>query len=218
MKKIFPSESVYLAASNIPNAGRGVFAAHHIKKNKIIERCPIIEVPKNDTSVLSESILVTYFFFFGKKKERMAISLGFGSIYNHSGKPNATFKINPENTVIDFIAIKNIKKDTEITFNYYHGNTKGKSPLWFEAGAPDMFFFVYILRTSKNTLYIGQTNNLEKRLQEHKSKSPKAAKYTRSFDSVKLVYSESYKTRKEAMQREIELKGWTKKKKEALVH
>lgn len=78
-------------------------------------------------------------------------------------------------------------------------------------------YYVYILRTSANTLYTGQTNNLKKRLKEHKSKSGRSAKYIRSFPSFSLVYSEKYKTRKEAMQREMELKGWTKVQKEALV-
>lgn len=78
-------------------------------------------------------------------------------------------------------------------------------------------FYVYILRTSGNTLYIGQTNNLDKRLKEHQSKTIKSAKYLRPFPSFKLVYSETYITRKEAMQREIELKNWTKGQKEALI-
>lgn len=78
-------------------------------------------------------------------------------------------------------------------------------------------FFVYILRTSSNTLYTGQTNNLEKRLKEHISKSSKSAKYVRYFDSVELVYSEKYSTRKEAMEREAQLKKWPKAKKETLI-
>jgi len=80
-----------------------------------------------------------------------------------------------------------------------------------------MSYFVYILRTSSNTLYIGQTNNLEKRLKEHQDKSSKSAKYVRYFDSVELVYSEKYPTRKEAMQKEAGLKKWPKAKKEALI-
>ena len=81
----------------------------------------------------------------------------------------------------------------------------------------NMPYFVYILRTSLNTLYIGQTNNLEKRLKEHKSKSIKSAKYVRYFDSVSLVYSEKYATRKEAIQRETQLKKWSKAKKETII-
>ncbi len=80
-----------------------------------------------------------------------------------------------------------------------------------------MSFFVYILRTSGNTLYCGQTNNLKKRLEEHKNKCGKSAKYLRMFSSFQLVYKEQYPTRVEAMKREIELKGLTKAKKENLI-
>lgn len=80
-----------------------------------------------------------------------------------------------------------------------------------------MAYFVYILRTASNTLYIGQTNNLEKRLKEHRTKSSKSAKYIRYFPGFTLVYSEKYPTRKEAMQREAQVKNWTKSKKEALI-
>lgn len=80
-----------------------------------------------------------------------------------------------------------------------------------------MVYFVYILRTSSNTLYIGQTNNLKKRLKEHKNKSSRSAKYIRYFSSFILVYTEKYSTRKEAMQREAQFKKLSKAKKEALI-
>ena len=79
-------------------------------------------------------------------------------------------------------------------------------------------YFVYILRTSSNTLYIGQTNNLKKRIHEHQIKSTKTAKYINYFPSFKLVYHEVYPTRLEAMRRELQLKQWTKAKKEALIN
>jgi SET domain-containing protein len=134
MKKLPTSDKVYIGKSRILNAGRGVYAKRDIKKDKIIESCPIIEVPKHDMSNLKESILVTYFFYFGKNKERLAIALGFGSIYNHTYKPNAMFKIKPKDMIIDFIALNDIKKDDEITFNYYNCSKPKdkKSPLWFE--------------------------------------------------------------------------------------
>lgn len=78
-------------------------------------------------------------------------------------------------------------------------------------------YTVYILRTSKNTLYIGQTNDLEKRLKEHAEKSSKSSKYMRSFSSFKLVYQEKYKTRSETLKREYELKQLTKIQKEKLI-
>lgn len=81
----------------------------------------------------------------------------------------------------------------------------------------ESIFTVYILRTSAGTLYVGQTNNLERRLKEHKSKTKRTAKYIRCFDSCDLVYKEEYLTRGDAMRREIELKKFTKKKKEKLI-
>ena len=80
-----------------------------------------------------------------------------------------------------------------------------------------MPYFVYILRTSSNTLYIGQTNNLKERIKEHKKKSSKSAKYIRYFSSFQLVYSEKHRSRKKAMQREAQLKRWSRAKKEALI-
>ena len=80
-----------------------------------------------------------------------------------------------------------------------------------------MLYFVYILRTSSNTLYIGQTNNLQRRLEEHKKHNTKSAKYIRYFSFFDLVYSEKYPTRKAAMQRENQLKKWSKAKKEAII-
>jgi SET domain-containing protein len=136
MKKLLTSDKIYISKSSLLNAGRGVYARCNIKKYEIIERCPVIEVAKYDTSNLGESILVTYFFYFGRRKERSAIALGFGSIYNHSYEPNATYKIKITEKMIDFVAVKDIKKDSEITVNYNFGNPKDKNPLWFEVGLP----------------------------------------------------------------------------------
>jgi hypothetical protein len=79
-------------------------------------------------------MLVTYFFYFGKNKERVALALGYGSLYNHSDNPNVIYKIKPKEMLIDFIAIKDIKKNSELTFNYYgkKRKVKNRKPLWFE--------------------------------------------------------------------------------------
>jgi len=131
--KLPASDKIYVGESKIPSAGRGVFATKNIKKGELIERCPIIEVSKNDSLNLKTSILVTYLFYFGKKKEKLAIALGFGSIYNHSFKSKAKFIIKPKEKIIDFIALEDIERDEEITFNY-KGSNNLKEPLWFENG------------------------------------------------------------------------------------
>ena len=64
---------------------------------------------------------------------------------------------------------------------------------------------------------IGQTNNLEKRIREHKNKTSKSAKYIRYFPSFKLVYHENHSTRTEAIHREVQLKKLSRAKKDALI-
>ena len=80
-----------------------------------------------------------------------------------------------------------------------------------------MIYTVYVLRTSSNTLYTGQTNNLDARLKQHKDKTSKSAKYLRYFKSFKLVYSENHPTLSQALRRETELKKLSHKEKEALI-
>jgi len=80
-----------------------------------------------------------------------------------------------------------------------------------------MSYIVYILRTSENTLYTGQTKNIEKRLIEHASRSKKSAKYMRRFESFECVYTEVCITRSAALKREAEIKRWPRKKKELLI-
>jgi uncharacterized protein len=115
---------IYIAKSIIPNAGRGVFANETVRKSELIESCPVIEVSLKDPANNDRGLLVDYFFYFGKG---LAIALGFGSIYNHSYDPNATYKTRKIGKTIDFIAIKNIKKGEEITVNYNFGKTNDKS-------------------------------------------------------------------------------------------
>jgi putative endonuclease len=79
-------------------------------------------------------------------------------------------------------------------------------------------YTVYVLRTSSNTLYTGQTNNLEKRLKEHKNKTGRSSKYMRSFKSFNLVYKETYSTLSQALKREIAIKKLSHRQKEELIN
>ncbi|SDJ15240.1 putative endonuclease [Lachnospiraceae bacterium G41] len=60
--------------------------------------------------------------------------------------------------------------------------------------------YIYILECSDKTLYTGYTNDLENRLKAHNE--GKGAKYTKSRLPVKMVYSETFDDKKEAMSRE----------------
>ena len=67
-----------------------------------------------------------------------------------------------------------------------------------------MDYYVYILKCADGTLYTGFTNDLEKRLKAHNS--GKGAKYTRNRLPVRLVYSETFRDKREAMSREWHIK------------
>ena len=82
----------------------------------------------------------------------------------------------------------------------------------------DSSFTVYILHTSANTLYIGQTNNLERRLKQHGARGKTSAKYMRYFSSFSLVHQEQFATRSEAMKREAQLKKFSRAQKDALMN
>ncbi len=78
-------------------------------------------------------------------------------------------------------------------------------------------FFIYILKCADGTLYTGYTDDLQERVKTHNGESKKVgAKYTRGRRPVKLVYSEGFKTKSEAMKREIEIKKLTRLQKEKL--
>jgi len=76
-------------------------------------------------------------------------------------------------------------------------------------------FFLYILRCGDGSLYVGQTNDLDRRLAQHRSGDPQG--FTSLRHPLKLVHVEEFPTRREAFERERQIKGWTKAKKEALI-
>jgi putative endonuclease len=75
--------------------------------------------------------------------------------------------------------------------------------------------YVYILRCSDNSYYVGSTRNLERRMNEHASGF--GAAYTRARLPVELVFAEEYEHVHEAYEREKQIQGWSRKKREALI-
>lgn len=78
-------------------------------------------------------------------------------------------------------------------------------------------YYVYIVRCSDDSFYTGITNNLEKRLRQHNGEIKGGAFYTRNKRPVKLIHKEEFATHLEAARREIEIKGWSREKKEVLI-
>ena len=76
-------------------------------------------------------------------------------------------------------------------------------------------YFVYIMNNISGTLYTGVTNDLRRRVHEHKSGL--APGFTARYKINRLAYFESTPDVKSAIAREKEIKGWTRAKKIALI-
>ena len=139
MEALSPSTKIYLADSKIPNAGRGVFAAQDISKSALIERCPVLLLIETETPVIQKTKLMNYYSQWTEDRSAVhptAICLGFGSLFNHSYQPNATYQKRFAENVIDFLAVKAIKRGEEITVNYNYGNPDDKKQLWIKEIPP----------------------------------------------------------------------------------
>ncbi len=75
---------------------------------------------------------------------------------------------------------------------------------------------MYILKCSDNSYYVGSTNNLTLRIEEHMH--GEGAEYTKHRLPVELVYYEECQSIKEAFLREKQVQGWSRKKREALIN
>jgi len=75
--------------------------------------------------------------------------------------------------------------------------------------------FVYILRCNDGSYYVGKTNDIRVRLDEHQAGV--AANFTAGRRPVEMVYAEDHPTVKQAAKRELQLKRWSRAKKEALI-
>jgi putative endonuclease len=76
-------------------------------------------------------------------------------------------------------------------------------------------FFVYMLRCRDGSYYVGHTDDLERRVLDHQYGAIPGHTSTRR--PVQLVWSAEMATRDEALQREMQIKGWSRAKKEGLI-
>jgi len=76
-------------------------------------------------------------------------------------------------------------------------------------------YYVYIMTNKSKTLYTGITDNLERRVYEHKEKLFEG--FTKRYNITKLVYYEVTSDVRAAIKREKQIKGWLRRKKIALI-
>lgn len=123
---LVPSE--YIEVKRIKGKGRGVFARKFIPRDTIFERAPLLIL--KDQEALGENchVLPEYVFEYGKGT--IALALGFGSLYNHSFRPNARYE-DVGNKTKHYIAVRDIQPGEEVTINY-NGDEKSTTPVHFK--------------------------------------------------------------------------------------
>jgi SET domain-containing protein len=97
-----------------PIHGWGVFAKEDIMEGEVFEECPVLTLPIEKGEITS--LLVDYRFNWpqGNDFEEQVVTLGYGSLYNHSNNANAYWVSDLENKTFKFISNREIKKDEEI--------------------------------------------------------------------------------------------------------
>ena len=123
-----PSPSVRVRA--IPGKGRGVVAARPLAKGEVIERDLVLVIPADEWPSIEETIVCRYCFSWPEGGEDAAIALGNGSFLNHSYAPNAVAWRKVRQRAIEFVALRDIDEDEEVTLNY-NGDPDDTAPMGF---------------------------------------------------------------------------------------
>jgi uncharacterized protein len=123
--------------SNRGKGGRAVFATRDIAADEVFERVPVLLIPKDQVfgpgEIAQRSVRISWYVFtwIHPTREYVALSLGYGSIYNHSESPNARYQMYLPDCM-EFVALRPIAAGDEITINYRGDNKDSKQELGFE--------------------------------------------------------------------------------------
>src|SRR5947209_6931733 len=122
-------QSDAIEVKRVKGKGRGVYARRLIRKGEVIERVPVIVMSLDEYARgVAETVLKDYVFNWDRGK--VALALGYGSIYNHSYKPNARYDdVGP--LTKQFTALRDIMPGEEISVNY-NGEPRSRARVWFE--------------------------------------------------------------------------------------
>ena len=105
---------------------RGLIATQDIKKNTIIERCPIILVEVKYEDFLEKTKFSSYYFVWDKEYD--CIVLGYGEILNHSRNNNVSYLRDKKNMIMIYKTTKDIKAGEELTIDYTGGTEEETYP------------------------------------------------------------------------------------------
>jgi len=107
--------------------GRGVFTSVRIRKNEVVEICPVVPLTPAEAKDVNKSVLYWHLFIWPAEGERYyqkepwtgsAMVLGYGSVYNHSYDANMKWYAKRSTQEVVFYAIREISPGEELTHDY----------------------------------------------------------------------------------------------------
>ena len=119
-----------LLVVSVPGKGRGVVAGRRFGRGELIERAPVVVLSPADWDVARQTNVARYCFLWGRGGHQAGIALGTGSLFNHSYTPNALARPLVRERLMEFVALRDIEQDEEITINY-NGDPDDRAPVGF---------------------------------------------------------------------------------------
>ena len=122
------TQSGSVEVKRIKGKGRGVFARRPIRKGELIEKVPMLVLPAEEYhDSLGGTSLANY--CFNWQEGTVALALGYGSLYNHSPKPNLEY-VQDDPQTVTFLASRTIEPGDELTIDYGEEwwSTRNKEP------------------------------------------------------------------------------------------
>lgn len=116
--------------------GRGVVTITPFRKGQLVEKCPVIVIPKGEVGFIEKTRISDYCFCWGENSCELALATGCGSFYNHSNNANTRFERDYESISLLFYAVSDIESGQEITIDYCQG-CDDRSSLWFQVREDD---------------------------------------------------------------------------------
>lgn len=110
-------------AVNRGKGGRAVVARRDVQAGEILERVPVLMLPRTQVfgpgDIAKRAARISWYVFswLPTKRDYVALSLGYGSIYNHSETPNADYAMEHPD-IMTFTALRDIAAGEEIFINY----------------------------------------------------------------------------------------------------
>lgn len=125
-----PGAPVGLRVIESEGRGRGLAATRSFRRGEVLERAPVLVVPRKLLQPLRGGPLDDYWFWWDD--EHNAFALGWAALYNHACPANTRFRLERAGRLIVFEAAADIEAGEEVTINY-HGEPDDPSPVWFPA-------------------------------------------------------------------------------------